>query len=624
MPISRPSRPMALLLAFAALAAMAAAVIWGPSSWRRHIAELLPSTWVIQLSAWKHGVAVDHTLSMTTTDGTRLALSLYQPRGASDALPTILIMSPYHRTRYAESYSTALFFARNGYAAVVLDLRGTGDSEGELLPWAHVASDTSDVIGWIAGRPWSDGTVGTIGCSALGETQLVAQGAAPAEWRAAIPIGAGGAVGELAGRHAYFGLFEGGVFQLASGFGWFVASGSKRPDAPPARAFEPASMLRELPIADLVSRVRPAPSGYSDFLETPLGDPKWAEWGYLDDDSRMRVPSLLVSSWGDQTLSETLLIAEHWRRSDPQGTDGRLKTIIAPGSHCRYLETMNTGRFGEMRVANGGLAYNDLYLRWFDYWLRGRGDALADMPAYTFHVLGADAWLESETWPPEDAERQRWWLGSDGRSNSREGDGRLTREPRPGAASDVWRYDPADPVPSVGGPICCTGDPDEVMGPADQAEVERRDDVLVYTSPPLEEDLWIAGPLRLHVQVSSDAPDTDLVARLVDVAPDGRALGIQEGALRLRYRDGVAAPQLLRPGERVTATVEMRDIAYRFPKGHRLRLHLTSSSFPRLERNLNTGGDNARETNMAVATNRVHYDQPEAGSWLELWAAPGR
>jgi putative CocE/NonD family hydrolase len=142
----------------------------------------------------------------------------------------------------------------------------------------------------------------------------------------------------------------------------------------------------------------------------------------------------------------------------------------------------------------------------------------------------------------------------------------------------------------------------------------------VYTSAPLEEDLWIAGPLRLRLQVSSDAKDTDLVARLVHVWPDGRAIGIQEGALRLRYRNGFSAPQLLQPGQRAQATVDMRDIAYRLPKGHRLRLHLTSSSFPRLERNLNTGGDNATETRMVVATNRVHYDQ--TGSWLELRVLP--
>lgn len=209
-------------------------------------------------------------------------------------------------------------------------------------------------------------------------------------------------------------------------------------------------------------------------------------------------------------------------------------------------------------------------------------------------------------------------MGSGGRANGRKGDGTLGRADSSSAAFDTFRYDPANPVPSKGGPACCTGEPEDPAGPAEQSAVEARDDVLVYTTEPMAEDLRIAGPLRARLTVSSDAPDTDLVARLVHVWPDGRATGIQEGALRLRYRDGFLKPSLLAPGRRYAVTVDMRAIAYMIPQGHRLRLHLTGSSFPRLERNLNTGAaNNADETRSRVAQSRVHHD-PQALSYLEL------
>nr|HPG89568.1 CocE/NonD family hydrolase [Hyphomicrobium sp.] len=499
-------------------------------------------------------------------------------------------------------------------------LRGTGDSGGELMPWAHATEDAVDTVNWIAKQPWSNGRVGTYGCSALGETQLVAQHAAPDAWRAMIVSGGGGAVGSLDDRHTY-GFFEGGIFQLASGFGWFVDSGSKRPDAAPAMRFDRAAKVRELPIAGLVESVRPAASGYTEYMNTPFGDPKWREWGFLGNDSRMRVPTLVINTWGDQTLQDTLALAEHWTRADPEGTHGRQKVIITPGKHCGHDEAGQTEKFGALKVANAALSYRQIYLKWFDYWLRGEGDALSDMSPYTYYVVGADAWRTSESWPPAESKPERWYLGSSGSANSRDGNGTLALSGDSRAASDTLRYDPNDPVPTRGGPICCTGNHEEPQGPVDQADVEVRKDVLVYTTAPMTSDMWIAGPLKATLVVSSDAKDTDLVARLVHVWPDGRATSIQEGALRLRYRDGFTSPKLLNPGESVRVTVDMRSIAYRIPKGHRLRLDVTSSCFPRLERNLNTGSNNFTETNSVVATNTIHYGLA-GGSWLELPILP--
>jgi putative CocE/NonD family hydrolase len=208
-------------------------------------------------------------------------------------------------------------------------------------------------------------------------------------------------------------------------------------------------------------------------------------------------------------------------------------------------------------------------------------------------------------------------LASGGAARTRAGNGLLAVEAAGGAAYDEFVYDPANPVPTRGGPICCTGNAKDRPGAVEQADVESRQDVLVYTSQPLAADLTIAGPVSAHLRVSSSALDTDIVARLVDVLPDGRALNVQEGALRLRYRAGIARPALMESGTPYDVRVDMRSIAYMFRQGHRLRLDVTSSSFPRLERNLNTGGDNAFETRMVIAKNRIHYFPPGA-SYLEM------
>lgn len=587
--------------------------------WRQAALEALPPSWRVNLLAWRNGVKVQHDIAIDMPDGVRLRASLFLPRGAKGPLPTVLVRLPYKRLVFTEGYNAGVFFASHGYAVLVQDLRGTGDSGGELLPWKHVAEDGAATLDWIVRQPWSTGKVGTYGCSALGETQLVLSRLNHPAHKAMIPSGAGGAVGSAAGRYSYFGVFEGGVFQLASAFGWFQWAGTKDPHAPVAAPFDQAQVLRQLPVSALVARVRPAPNGYADFLSISLTDPRWAEWGYVSDADHTKVPALMVNTWGDQTSGDTLALAEKWRQEGlPE------KVIIAPGNHCQHEESVKTTQFGELAIENTAQPWRGWFLNWFDYWLRGQGDGLASLKAYTYFMLVENSWLSADSWPPKEASMQRWYLASEGQANSRKGNGTLASTPPAATKVDTFRYDPANPVPSRGGPLCCSGDPDEKSGPTDQRDVEVRDDVLVYTSAPLSEDLRIAGPLKARLVVSSSAVDTDLVLRLVHVWPDGRATSFQEGALRLRYRDGFERPKLMTPDVPVEAVVDLRSIAYKLPRGHRLRLQVTSSSFPRLERNLNTGApNNADETRMVVAVNRVHHGAG-AQSYLLLPVLPNR
>lgn len=569
--------------------------------WRMR--DRLPESVHVPLRALWWGVRIDDGVRIRAPDGIALAATLFRPRNAIDALPTIYVRMPYDRHASADGLGYALFFARHGYAVLVQDVRGTFGSQGDdFVPWKHATSDGVATLEWIVRQPWSNGKVGSFGCSALGELQFALARANHPAHAAMIASGAGGGIGSADGRYGYFGLFEGGVFQLASGFGWFVEHGAKDRNAPPMPDFDRAAALRTLPLRGMTSRVRPGANAFDDFVGMPLTDPRWETLDYISRNDRLATPALIINSWGDQTLGDTLALARLVDARVPQ------HVVLAPGDHCQHEQMRDDVTWGELRVRHAERPYSDWYLRWFDHWLRGRGDGLSDLPAYQYFVVGENRWLGSDVWPPAAARAQRWYLSSNGRAIGRDGDGTLQPQPAPAAGSDSYRDAPDDPVPTRGGPVCCTGDANIRPGPMDQRDVEQRADVLVYTSAPLSAPLRIVGPLRAHLVVSSSARDADFIARLVDVFPDGRAINIQEGALRARYRRGIASPQLLTPGEVAELEVDMRAIAWYLPAGHRLRLDIASSSFPRLERNLHAGAHDADARIGSVATNRIHHD----------------
>lgn len=620
--MSSSKRRLAMLAA--AIAGACAVALALPAS-RHALVERVSPDLLVQLNGLRFGYRVDRGVRLTMPDGTQLAASVYVPRQHDAKLATILVRVPYDRRAYPPSLNAAERFARAGYAVVVEDLRGTGESQGRLLPYEHAITDGSATLDWIVAQPWSNGRVGTWGCSALGETQYVLSRSHHPALRALAPSGAGGAIGSAAGRYSYFSVYEGGIFELASGFGWFVDYGPSDPHAPPMPPLDIAGAIAGLPVADLVQRHRPGPNGYDEFMRLGPTDPRWHELGYLDDTDVPPQPTFELNTWGDQSVGDTLAFDESLRRRAQAGgpAPAERHLVIGPGNHCHVKEASDgdVEMFGELPVRNGDPQGFELSLRWFDHWLRDSGEGLAALPPLRFFMLGEDRWLDATRWPPAEATLQRWYLDGAGHANSAAGDGLLVPAAPARSATDAFDDDPRHPVPSRGGPVCCTGNPADHAGPASQKEVESRGDVLVYTSPVLQAPLRIAGPLHAVLTVSSSALDTDFVARLVDVAPDGGTLSIQEGALRARYRDGMAKPTLLQPDVPVTLTIDMRSIAWRVAAGHRLRLDVTSSSFPRLERNLNTGGDNARETRIVVARNRVLHGGATP-SYVELALLP--
>jgi uncharacterized protein len=541
------------------------------------------------------------------SDGVQLATDVYLPGHPVANLPTVLVRLPYGKRRYFEARHWVDLFLSNGFAVVVQDMRGRWRSEGVFAPYPNAAGDGSTTLDWIVDQSWSNGRVGTIGCSALGESQIILATAKHPAHRAMIPIGAGGAIGTARGNYGFFGFFEGGIPALASAVGWFVGYGGKTSDDMGYPRFDPPSAFMTLPLRDAVASVRETATDFEEMLDRFGKLDGFDDWGYIDDDDRFNVPTLLVDTWYDQSVQSTLDMADLIAETSPL-----VQTIIAPGTHCRPEKAFYSGHLGDLPIdeaARKGL--DDVYVAFMAHHLENA--AAPELAAFSTFILGEDRWLESAHWPPQDAVKRVWTLSEDRLLASGQG---------PAGTSDRrFISDPKNPVPTLGGAACCTGDPTMRNGPVLQNPIEERQDILLFTSDPVSEPLRIAGPVAASVFVSTDTPDSDLVLRLTDVDPDGRSLLVQEGALRLRYRDGFTNPILMEPGQIYEATVRMRDIAWLVKPGHKLRLHIAGSSYPRLSLNMNGGGDPHLETTPKLAQITIHMS-PGMPSVLTLFALP--
>jgi putative CocE/NonD family hydrolase len=583
---------LAALLACGALAAVWAASPAGKTALRGLKAERE----VRQMVAALPGVRRD-SLRVAMPDGVRLATDVYLPADAGP-VPAILVRLPYGRTRYWEVRQWVRLFAPEGYAVVVQDMRGRWGSEGVFAPWPNAATDGAATLDWIAAQPWSDGKVGTIGCSALGEHQFALGATRHPALKAMVALGAGGAAGELDGLWNHFGMFEGGVPTLSAGFGWFTQSGGKTAAHMAPVPVDHAAGLATLPVRDAVARFRPDPTDWEALLDAVEAPGFGRDWGYMAGGEVFDAAVLIGDTWYDHSVSATFAL---WRLA------GRgAQVVMGPGTHCDFAGPFRSGAVGDLPVVRDE-TYDEtrIWRAFLDHHLKG--GPVPDLPPVRVYALGEDRWEDWADWPPAGSAAQVLPLDGDA----------LGRAPE-AATARSFVSDPADPVPSIGGATCCTGNPEDRPGPLDQRPIEGRADVLVWTSAPL------AGPIRARLRVSAEVPDADLVVRLTEVLPDGRSLMVQEGALRLRYRGGFTTPRLLTPGETVDVEVSLRDIRRTIPAGHRLRLHVAGSSFPRLARNLQGGGAPNDETDPVPGRLSVHMG-PGAGSALILHSlAPPR
>ncbi|HEY4320388.1 MAG TPA: CocE/NonD family hydrolase [Gemmatimonadales bacterium] len=560
--------------------------------------------------AGTHEVAIERGVMVPMRDGVKLATDIYRPKDLTGPLPTILVRTPYNKSARPNGDGNGLYFAAHGYAVVVQDVRGKFASEGTFRVYQGDMTDWTDVFNWIAKQPWSTGKIGTYGCSYLGEGQIVAAQQQNPNHIAAIPEAAGGNLGRDGIRRNFWGSVEGGTFSLSINFGWMPVYASTDKGMRPAPKVDLAAFFKTLPIIDMTDRAGSPSWDWRNYLERSPDDPWWDAQGYLTPKAHVTVAALHISSWFDMA-EEALEEAAIFRKNgaNERARDGQY-VIIAPTTHCGFERASSQTKVGELMVGDARLHYYEIYLAWFNRWLRDDLHAIDSLPRVQYYVIGRNEWRTSNQWPVAGMRETTYYLDSDGHANSAAGDGRLTlSQPaaKGGERADTFSYDPANPVPSRGGAICCTGNPKDQPGSFDQREIEQRPDVLVYSSDVLRDGLELTGPIRATIALSSDGPDTDLTAKLVDVFPDGRAMNIQESIMRVRYRDGYAKPVMMTKGKVYDVPIDLHATSWYLPAGHRLRLEVSSSNFPRFDRNLNTGGKNYDETTFRVAKNSVHH-----------------
>ncbi len=573
---------------------------------------------------------VEKKLMVPMRDGVRLATDTYMPKDAEDPLPTIFWRTPYN---FNELGGTRLKFLHeaieNGYAFVIQNERGKFFSEGEWELLGFPRTDGHDALTWIAEQEWSNGNVGTIGCSSSAEWQMALAATDHPAHKAMIPGAPGAGIGRVGEFWEQGNWYRGGAEQMFYLPWLYGVQNTQRPRLPEGTSREDIVRLSKyfdlapdmpdvewekkiwtLPIADVMDEVE-GPNGiYKEWFSRTPGDPAWFEGGLWHDNEDIGVPALWLFSWYDVSIAPNLALFNHAsaKASDPEVRNNQY-AIVAPVLHCSFWRAESPLTVGEREMGDVDFPYDEHIFGWFDRWLKEEPDGFpADTPKVQYFAMGVNEWRSSDEWPPAAAEPVTFYLDSGGQASSLFGDGALAREPAARKGADRFTYDPTVPVPSLGGGICCIGDAIE-GGSFDQRGVEARADVLVYTSEPLEEDLDVTGSVEVVLYVSSDAKDTDFTVKLVDVYPDGRAFNIDETMQRVRYREGYDRQVFMEPGKIYELRVSSMVTSNVFLKGHRLRIDVTSSNFPRIARNLNTGGANYNESEGVIAHNAVHHSK---------------
>jgi uncharacterized protein len=542
--------------------------------------------------------AVKHLdVKIPMRDGVNLAGNVFLP-SARGRFPVILERTPYGKGKgITQGYQA---FLDKGYAVVVQDVRGRYGSEGIFDPLTQESADGEDTLKWIAHQPWFRTGIGMVGGSYRGIVQWKAALSRSPHLKAIFPV--------VAGWDDYQDRFysKGGAMKLGYRLEWM----SENMKTPGYHA-DFNKYIFHLPIrtADVVATGHPTYL-FQEITSHPAYDSFWRKISTRERISDIRIPVFAVGGWYDNFVESDVEAFGALRKTNPTN-----RLVIGPWPHSMSYRFPNVD-FGPDSM----IPVLQYQLAWFDRWLLGKDSPLLSGPPLKIFVMGSNSWREDDEWPPDEARLRVFYLKSGGQANSIDGDGELSDTPALENQPDRFIYDPHKPVPTNGGAVCCNP---QVFpwGPKDQQAIERRPDVLVYTSRKLSRDLEVVGPVKAAVYVSTSARDTDFTAKLVDVFPDGTARNLCDGILRLRYRDSLEHPQPARQGEVYRIVIDAGVTANVFLKGHRIRLEISSSNFPRFDRNTNTGGRIADETKMFTAAQTVYHDRAHP-SQLMLMAMP--
>lgn len=588
---------------------------------------------------------IERKVMVPMRDGLRMQADIYRPKG-NGPFPIIFSRTPYNfnwwdvRLGAPRDMTTVLDAIKRGYAYVIMNERGHFFSEGNYDILGPPLSDGEDAIKYLTTQPWSNGKLGTIGCSSTAEWQPAVAAQNVPGYTTMIAQGFGAGVGRVGSYYEQGNWYRGGAVQMLF-IAWLYGEQNQlRPMFPQntsqedliraSKSFDLAQQLppvdwskalRHLPTMDIIKAVdgprgifadeMPVATGGAMIKRTP-NDPAWYKGGLFHDNMRINIPGFWFMSWYDVSVGPNLALYNHVRKTARPEIADKQYAVIAPTLHCSYTRATENTVVGERSMGDARLNYSELTYGWFDYFLKGKTDASSDItkwPKVRYYTMGLNKWQEADQWPPRGAEPMKFYLSSGGKANSVNGDGRLTIAPPASDMPDGFTYDPMDPVPSYGGNVCCTGNAVQ-GGSFDQTKMEQRDDILVYTSEPFKEGTELSGPIDVTLYVSSDAKDTDFTVKLIVVDENGKAWNLDETIQRMRYREGYDKPEVWMEKDRVyKVTFQPMNTSNYYAPGQRLRIEVSSSNFPRFDRNLNTGGRNYDEARGVIAHNRVHHSK---------------
>ena len=578
---------------------------------------------------------IDQKVMMTMRDGIRLATDIYRPKGEGK-YPIVFSRTPYNFNTWADGkmvngpLQAAYEAVSRGYVYVVQNERGRFFSEGEWDILGTPITDGYDALEWMSKQKWSNGKVGLIGCSSTAEWQMAVASQNHPALAAMVAQGFGAGVGRVGKFMEQGNWYRGGAQQMLF-TSWLYGTqhdkmapilpkGIQQKDllriqkfydmAPEMPKVDWALGLKHLPVQDIIKNAQGADGIYEKMIVRKPNDPAWFNGGLYHDNMSLEVPAYWFVSWYDVSSAPNIALFNHVRNAaKSKNVADNQYLVIAPVLHCSFKRATENTIVGERSVGDARLNYDELTWGWFDMLLKNQqNDFKATQPRVRYYTMGSNKWQQAESFPLPNTEIKDFFLSSAGKANTRNGDGALLLTPPSKDNPDAFMYDPMNPVGSYGGNVCCTGNAVQ-GGSFDQSQMELRNDILVYTSEKLVEGVEITGFIESTLFVSSTGLDTDVTIKLIDVYPDGKAYNLDETIQRLRYRDGYDKEVFMEKNKVYKVDLTPMVTSNYFAAGHKIRIEVSSSNFPRFDRNLNTGGNNYDEAKGIVVENKIHHSK---------------